>query len=54
MLMAAPTMATIPVLIIFLFAQRYFGQGSATSGWKGYYVRYLGRITDWNCPLAQS
>jgi ABC-type glycerol-3-phosphate transport system permease component len=35
MLMAASTMATIPSLIVFLLAQRYFVQGIATSGLKG-------------------
>ena len=35
MLMAASTMAVVPSLIIFLFAQRYFIQGIATSGLKG-------------------
>lgn len=35
MLMAASTMATIPALIVFLLAQRYFVQGIATSGLKG-------------------
>ncbi len=35
MLMAASTMAVVPSLLIFLFAQRYFIQGIATSGLKG-------------------
>jgi multiple sugar transport system permease protein len=35
MLMAASTMATIPALVIFLLAQRYFVQGIATTGLKG-------------------
>lgn len=35
MLMAASVMATIPALAVFLFAQRYFVQGIATSGLKG-------------------
>jgi multiple sugar transport system permease protein len=35
MLMAASVMSTIPSLLIFLFAQRYFVQGIATTGLKG-------------------
>lgn len=35
MLMAASVMATIPALALFIFAQRYFVQGIATSGLKG-------------------
>ncbi|MCC6458784.1 MAG: carbohydrate ABC transporter permease [Caldilineaceae bacterium] len=35
MLMAASTMATVPALVIFLLAQRYFVQGIATTGMKG-------------------
>jgi ABC-type glycerol-3-phosphate transport system permease component len=35
MLMAASVMATIPALALFVFAQRYFVEGIATSGLKG-------------------
>lgn len=33
--MAASTCAIIPVVIIFMFCQRYFVEGIATSGVKG-------------------
>lgn len=35
LLMAATVMMTLPVVLIFFFAQRYFIQGIATSGLKG-------------------
>lgn len=35
LLLAACTMATVPVLIVFLFAQRWFVQGIASSGFGG-------------------
>jgi multiple sugar transport system permease protein len=35
MLMAAATSAIIPTVIIFMFCQRYFVEGIATSGVKG-------------------
>ena len=35
LIMAAATVALIPVLILFVFLQRYFVEGVATSGLKG-------------------
>ena len=35
LIMAAATVALIPVLILFVFLQRYFVEGIATSGIKG-------------------
>ena len=35
LIMAAATVALIPVLILFIFLQRYFVEGVATSGIKG-------------------
>jgi multiple sugar transport system permease protein len=34
-MMAVATIAVIPVLLIFIFGQRYFVEGIATSGVKG-------------------
>ena len=35
LIMAAATVALIPVFIVFIFTQRYFVEGVATSGLKG-------------------
>jgi multiple sugar transport system permease protein len=35
MLMAASTVATLPIIILFFFAQKTFIQGVATTGIKG-------------------
>jgi len=35
LLMAATTMATLPIILVFLFLQRYFTQGIAMTGIKG-------------------
>ena len=34
-MMAVATIAVIPVLLIFIFGQRYFVEGIATTGVKG-------------------
>jgi multiple sugar transport system permease protein len=35
LLMAATTMATLPIILVFLVLQRYFTQGIAMTGLKG-------------------